>query len=373
MLLSLSAEVLWNTTSEHQFNSIAFGKLFASEKNTLILAGEDGVVRVYEDPSADDKWDVKLKLVRSLETKCGPALHVVLRDMTRLSPCDMIVGDTRGSVVLFCDGQILDRRGCLSGKSSRITSLQVQETALGNVNVILGRDDGEVICFNTFSQLWKLRLSDISTQTRNTSVSVTCLLPVSMITSWANGNAEDYVLVADSQGNVHIIQDGNVLRTIEVPSSVQCMCAGNFLLHEDTSSSKKVLTQIALGCADGSIWICADFCLNSSFPYVEIGHPITHLRRIPTKHNYANNSPIGNASNGEGVDMLLCGGHFSSLKLLQHGKLLYAIDLPSWPIALCGLHDYVNPDLNPDKTLTNDDSMIIVGCKDSTLRLVSIT
>ena len=52
----------------------------------------------------------------------------MLKDITRLSPCDMLVADTRGTVVLFCDGQILVRRFSLSGKTSRVTALEVQET-----------------------------------------------------------------------------------------------------------------------------------------------------------------------------------------------------------------------------------------------------
>ena len=69
-----------------------------------------------------------LQPVRTLETKCGPGTHVLLKDITRLSPCDMLVADTRGAVVLFCDGQILVRRCSLTGKTARVTALEVQET-----------------------------------------------------------------------------------------------------------------------------------------------------------------------------------------------------------------------------------------------------
>ena len=69
-----------------------------------------------------------LQPIRNFETKCGPASHVLLKDVTRLSPCDMLVADTRGAVVLFCDGQILVRKCSLSGKTSRVTALEVQET-----------------------------------------------------------------------------------------------------------------------------------------------------------------------------------------------------------------------------------------------------
>ena len=74
-------------------------------------------------------YDSVLQLQRSLETKSGPAMHVLLRDVTRLSPCDMLVGDSHGTVVLFCDGQILQHKGTLSGKINKVTALEVNETA----------------------------------------------------------------------------------------------------------------------------------------------------------------------------------------------------------------------------------------------------
>jgi len=33
---------------------------------------------------------------------------------------------------------------------------------VGSVQVIVGKEDGELTCFNTFSVLWKLRLSDLN-------------------------------------------------------------------------------------------------------------------------------------------------------------------------------------------------------------------
>ena len=78
-------------------------------------------------------------------------------------------------------------------------------------------------------------------------------------------------------------------------------------------------TQIALGCMDGCVWIMADFSVDISAPYVNIGHPITHLRRIPSKHNHVFSVTSGE-ENGL-VDLLLCGGHFHSIKVLQYGKV----------------------------------------------------
>ena len=41
----------------------------------------------------------------------------------------MLVGDSHGTVVLFCDGQISQHRSTPSGKINKVTALEVHETA----------------------------------------------------------------------------------------------------------------------------------------------------------------------------------------------------------------------------------------------------
>ncbi|XP_076819120.1 uncharacterized protein LOC143464940 [Clavelina lepadiformis] len=367
MLLDLKVNVLWCATIKHKFNAVAHGKVFKSPSDLIVTVGEDRIIRVYKAPE-NDRVDQHLVLEpqRCLETKCGPATNVLLKDVTRLCPCDMIVSDTRGSVVLFCDGQILIRKCSISGKASRVSALEVQETALGHVCVVVGYDDGVVSCFNTFSQLWKIRLHDVTKETTQKSVSVTSILAASIVSSTSVGTAEDYLLVTDSQGYLHILQEENVLRSIHVGAVVTTMSAGCFLQADDSSSSKS-LTQIALGCADGSIWISVDFNIDKSAPYAQVGHPITHLWRLRTKSNFVQFTATNTGN--DNVDLLVCGGHFSCLKLLQHGKVVQSFSLPSWPVSICGLMDSEAEDFpNPPSC-----GHLLVGCQDSTLHCLSIT
>ena len=77
-------------------------------------------------------------------------------------------------------------------------------------------------------------------------------------------------------------------------------------------------TQIALGCTDGCVWVLVDFNIDTSSPYSNVGHPITHLRKVSAHHNYLLSA--GPSDDGV-VDLLVCGGHFHSLKVFQHGKV----------------------------------------------------
>jgi len=74
-------------------------------------------------------------------------------------------------------------------------------------------------------------------------------------------------------------------------------------------------TQIALGCSDGSIRICADFRVDPT-PYADIGRPVTRVRRLPAAGDYVSNDKTDFVG-----DLLLCAGHFSSLLVLQQGKV----------------------------------------------------
>nr|CAB3262584.1 uncharacterized protein LOC100180624 [Phallusia mammillata] len=365
MLLSLNVQTVWYVKCPIPFSAIAYGKLFKENAESVVTAGEDGIVRIFAVPEKTSHLKT-LQMKRSLETKCGPALHVVLKDVTRLSPCDMLVADTRGSVVLFCDGQILNRKGSVSGKSSQITAVEIQETSMGHVNVIIGRDDGEILCFNTFSQLWRIRLDDCIKEKVQGCVSVTCILTTSIITQSSCGVGSDHILVADTQGYVYIIVGNQVKKVLTAPSVVKTMVSGQFLQTEDSSPNQQSLTQIALGCENGSIWLCVDFSIDLSSPYAEIGYPISELRSVPAKGNYTQ----GTTSADSIVDLLICAGHFPSLLVLQHGKVMHTHNLPSWPVTICGLADYMS---KKDAVNSDAKTKLLVGCRDSSLHLISIT
>ena len=53
-----------------------------------------------------------------METKSGPVCHMFLHDVTKFGSTDLIVGDSRGTVTIIGNEQILNRRhlseGCIS-------------------------------------------------------------------------------------------------------------------------------------------------------------------------------------------------------------------------------------------------------------------
>ena len=46
----------------------------------------------------------------SFETKGGPIQSLVVHDVTKLSSRDIVIGDSRGFVTVFCNEQILARK-----------------------------------------------------------------------------------------------------------------------------------------------------------------------------------------------------------------------------------------------------------------------
>jgi len=61
MLLSLKVETIWMTQSKYQFNAVTCGKLFGSKDNTVVMAGEDGIVRLFADPLTLPSVGLKVK------------------------------------------------------------------------------------------------------------------------------------------------------------------------------------------------------------------------------------------------------------------------------------------------------------------------
>ena len=100
---------------------------------------------------------LSLQLQRSLETKCGPAFHVLVHDVTRLPPCDLLVADNRGSLVLFCDGQISKQTGSVSGATSQIVGLEVQETASSFFLLKLFPDSCHILLFRGVNMWFLVR------------------------------------------------------------------------------------------------------------------------------------------------------------------------------------------------------------------------
>lgn len=273
----VATEILWQVKTEKPFNIVANGKIFRETENSILTGGEDGVVRVYEMP---DGKTSNIKCVRSLETKCGAIFHLRLHDVIRLMSQDLVTADSRGSVTVFCHGQIFMRT--MPEKPAGIKALQIHESGLGHLYIVTGTEDGIVNCFNAFTSLWKVRLRDIvleKSDSPRTNLAVTSVLATAI--SSTGCPAMDYVVVADSEKNLHFIQEGKVLLTISTPAVVKAMASGHFLHFDEASESDERLTQIALGCDDGSVWVCVDFEVQTNSRYADVGHPISHLYRLP--------------------------------------------------------------------------------------------
>ncbi|XP_039267067.1 uncharacterized protein LOC120342345 [Styela clava] len=357
-------EILWEVKTCKPFISMTHGKLFQEENNFILTGAEDGVVRVYEVPGRKTSM---ITSVRSLETKCGPVFHLQLHDIIRLVSQDLIAADSRGSVTLFCNGQIFMRT--MPDKAAGITALQIHETMLGHLFIITGNEDGVVNCFNAFDNLWRIRLHDIMSmkiERLQSTRSVTCILATAISSS--SCPAMDYIVVADSDKNLHFIQDGKVVISTSAPSVVKVMVAGYFLHFDEVGNPDEKLTQLALGCEDGTVWICVDFEVQTATQYANVGHTITHLHRLPPIQN-SYSSTNGNKNDqhsdsvSEKLDLLLCCGQFPALLVLREGKVSTKHKLPDWTISICNFHQSDHDDANT----------VLIGCQDSTIQAIKVS
>ena len=52
-MMVVNVSVKWKVKTCLQFNSIACGKLFKQNKESIVAVGEDGIVQVYEMPTSE--------------------------------------------------------------------------------------------------------------------------------------------------------------------------------------------------------------------------------------------------------------------------------------------------------------------------------
>lgn len=358
----VQADVLWETKVSKPFLTLTYGRLFQEDQSYILTGCEDGVIQVYEPPN---QRVPEISPVRSLETKCGPIFHLRLHDIIRLKSKDLIAADSRGSVTVFCNGQIFMRT--MLEKPAGICDLQIYETALGHLSIVTGNEDGVVSCFNAFNDQWKIRMQDIvskNIECIGATVSVTCILTTAI--SSESCPAVDYVVVADTNKNIHFIRNGQSLLSIKTPSVVKAMCAGYFLHFDEVSDPEENLTQIALGCDDGTIWICVDFEIQTTNQFADVGHPITDLRKLPPMRAASDTGNINDYKvAAEKLDILLCTGHFPAFILLREGEVLTRRKLPDWASSIC--------DYNDDDSGRKEAISFLFGCKDSSIQAVKVT
>ncbi|XP_022091016.1 uncharacterized protein LOC110979489 isoform X2 [Acanthaster planci] len=319
------------------------------QKECIIVGCEDGIIRVYDipsgHPSSTELPEIEPHLC--LETKGGPVQSLVLADITRFSEADLIAGDSRGTMTIFCNGQILSRQS-LSGHS--LGHLQVDTDATGNVSVITGDTGGVVHAQLPYSHLWKLRLDSPMQEAESRPSVVKCLLAANLVGS--SGRRSNYILASDDCRNLHFIQQGLIVLTLPTPSVITAMCCGNFLPKEEVQQISEMpeatASQVALGGNDGSIIIMTDFQIHTT-EYANFQLPIMHLGAIATGH-------------ADELDSMLCAGYSHSLALYHSRKLLNQYEASDW------INSLAVADL--DK---NGEPEVLIGCRDGTVEAVKVT
>lgn len=328
---------------------IAVDRTFHQKSLHLIVGCEDGVVRIYEIPNTTPG---QLKLISSLETKGGPIQCMVIHDVTKFYSNDIVVGDSQGTLTVFCNEQILNRRS-LSNHS--IDCLLIEQDGTGLVSMVTSDSDGSVCAVRPYSDLWRLRFRDSSNSEiqRNLSSnnSVQALLSCEFINS--GGHVTNYILASDSCCNLHFLQQGSLVLTLRTPTVITAMSRGFFVSLEDdqefsVTNGNKVMkrpSQVALGGQNGVIYILSNYQVYTD-EYSNVHLPITQLYTLPTDLE---------------KDVLLCGGHFDALCAIHDGKELCRHKTPDWIASI------TTADIDND-----GQDEVVIGCLDNSIQALKL-
>ncbi|KXJ19091.1 uncharacterized protein LOC110231309 [Exaiptasia diaphana] len=349
----LEMEFISEHKMDHNFNALLVGKPFRYTDLCVITGGDDGTIRVFTTKNNLRNWN--LEEISKLESKGGPVQCLHLHNVTKFGSCDMIVGDSKGTLTIFSNEQILNRR-ILS--QDCIIALTVDVDHAGNLAIVVGDGEGGVTAVSPYGSLWKIRLQDARKQMYKEigqRVSVKCMLSVQLPA--ANGLPVSYIIVSDTCKNIFILQNGMVVHTLHMTSVVTAMTSGYFIpimpppfSPTQSFSSPRSLqparqSQVALGTEEGSIFVLSNFQLQ---PYASVRLPITNLLSFPN-----NGCP-------EKTDFLLCSGHFNALMVFDQQEIVHRLETKEW------IHTV---------SCSYDDKHVVLGMLDNTIsiyRLASI-
>ncbi|KAK3715064.1 hypothetical protein QZH41_012133, partial [Actinostola sp. cb2023] len=121
----------------------------------VITGGDDGTIRVYTTKNNLKTWN--FEEISKLESKGGPVQCLHLHNVTKFGSTDLIVGDSKGTLTIFSNEQILNRRILSQGC---ITTLTVDVDYAGNLAIVVGDAEGGVTAMSPYGSLWKIRLQD---------------------------------------------------------------------------------------------------------------------------------------------------------------------------------------------------------------------
>lgn len=308
------------------------------------MGGEDGIIRVYRmSPDIDIKSPEVV-----LETKSGPVQTLAIHDVTKFYHNDLIVGDSCGTVTVFCNQQILCRHNLAR---DNISCLQIQNDAFGSCSIVCSDESGNVCAIQPTTELWKININNLPIFKNPAQKTVIrCLLSAEL--AGVGGEKCNYIIAADDRQHLHVINQGEVVMTVNTPTVVTAMCCGNFidtvkLEGVQEASGSKDNQQVALGSASGAIYILHNFTVTED-EFANANYPITNLHRYPNHTGQ--------------LDFLLSTGHFNALHVYHDGKKVGHLETSDW----------VNSIAIAESSKDNQPS-VVLGCLDNSILSVKIT
>lgn len=323
--------------TDYRFNCLSVGNAFKTDFVGLIVGGQDGVLRIYDITKID-----ACKPQILLETKGGSILCMAIHDVTGFYYNDLVVGDTNGTVTVFCNQQILCRH---SLAKDSLTALQIHTDQFGNNSIVTCDESGNISAILPSKELWRINKNNLNLlKGPSQKVKITSLLSTQLVTS--NGEKCSYVLAADDNKQLHFLHQGQVVMTIATPAIVTAMCSGIFLeatkLDVGTDPAAAAdRTQVALGCTNGAIYILHNFTLTEE-EYANAHYHVTELLCHPS-------------ANGK-ADYLLCSGHFNALQIYADGKKVGHFEMPDWVSSMTLM-----------TTGLDRREQLVIGCLDNTI------
>lgn len=330
--------VLWQFTAQENFNALCVDRVLSPSGLSLILGGEDGIIRVFDV----DNLLPASKPKASVDTKGGPIQCLATHNVTRLGQIDMLSGDAHGTLTVVCGQQILSRQ---SLASHAVTCLLVQEDGRGYIEIVSCSERGLVTACQSSCQLWTINLNDFVKGSRRSFVTVKSLLSVELPD--CHGHSLQYLLVADDTRHLHLVLHGQIVTSLKTPAVVTAMAQGTFVpssqldVGNNPVSAGGSCKQVALGTITGAIYIFYNMAITEE-EIARAERPITHLAALTLA-----DSP---------VDLLMCAGHFKALSVYRQGKLVHRHSTSDWVNAL------VTADVDKDGS-----KEVIIGCMDRTV------
>lgn len=288
----------WKRRYPDPFLSLAVGIPFGENATHLLLGGEDGVVRMYCGKDGE---------ARTLETKGGAVTGLLLYDIMRFGPNDVVVGDSQGHVSIFARSQLLSR----AKLSGAVTALAIHEDAAGNASVVAGDNCGSVTSLLPYDVQWRVRMTDDSLLPQlglPARPYITCVASA-MLTD-ADGVLSSYVVVADSSQFLHFLSDNTRVMSLFIPQPVNAMCCGRFVasltdaIDQDTPvpHGHERGQDIAVVGDDGVVYVVSNF---EVLRFAEVGYAGRHMCTVPQP---------------DGVDLLVCAGRFNGVTVFRDGE-----------------------------------------------------